>query len=319
MNPDGSNRHPITGVETTEGNSLSWTRDSATIYFSSQRGPNGWWDIYRMNRDGSNVQAITNDAPPDGDPAISPDGSVVAFVSQRDTPGHYRLFVRNALALGPIVRVTPAVNADDGNPSWRAITSVPCPTPVVLADVQVAASADGVHLTWKTSEEVDHAFFGVFRSTEAGGTFAQVNERPILGAGQYEYLDASAAAGSRYWYKLAAYSRGGDVDYFGPYAVDAGPLPTRLAVSAATPNPFQLQSSFRVTLSEQGALRVTIHDVAGRLVQRIAESDRLESGRYTYAWDGQRSDGSRAPRGIYFVRVQSGGETRTIRLVLHRN
>ncbi len=56
--------------------------DGSTIAFMSERAGN--WEIYRIDRDGSNLVALTSDSASDGLPTWSPDGSKIAFVSNRD-------------------------------------------------------------------------------------------------------------------------------------------------------------------------------------------------------------------------------------------
>jgi Tol biopolymer transport system component len=48
----------------------------------SKRGGN--WEIYRVDLDGGNLSALTSDSASDGLPTWSPDGSKIAFVSNRD-------------------------------------------------------------------------------------------------------------------------------------------------------------------------------------------------------------------------------------------
>ncbi len=43
----------------------------------------GNWELYRANADGSDVVRLTDNAAPDGLPAVSPDGSQIAFFSKR--------------------------------------------------------------------------------------------------------------------------------------------------------------------------------------------------------------------------------------------
>jgi uncharacterized repeat protein (TIGR01451 family) len=64
------------------------------IAFTSSRDGNG--EIYVMNSDGSAQQRLTNVPAFDGQPAWSPDGSKIAFSSQRDGPGNTEIYVMNA-------------------------------------------------------------------------------------------------------------------------------------------------------------------------------------------------------------------------------
>jgi Tol biopolymer transport system component len=46
-------------------------------------GRDGNWEIYRADATGQNVTRLTNDPASDGLPAVSPDGTQVAFISNR--------------------------------------------------------------------------------------------------------------------------------------------------------------------------------------------------------------------------------------------
>jgi len=64
------------------------------IVFVSDRDDNGNSDIYSCNADGSNVIRLTNDPGDDGQPAWSPDGTRIAFTSNRD--GYAGVYIMNA-------------------------------------------------------------------------------------------------------------------------------------------------------------------------------------------------------------------------------
>jgi Tol biopolymer transport system component len=64
-----------------------------------------------MNADGTNVARLTNHAAFDQQPAWSPDGSKIAFVSQRD--GNSEIYVMHADGSNQ-TRLTD----DDANPAW---------------------------------------------------------------------------------------------------------------------------------------------------------------------------------------------------------
>ena len=45
------------------------------------------YQVYSMNADGSNQVNLTNTSSSDGEPSWSPDGTKIAFASDRDRPG----------------------------------------------------------------------------------------------------------------------------------------------------------------------------------------------------------------------------------------
>ena len=79
-----------------------------------------------------------------------------------------------------------------------------------------------------------------------------------------------------------------------------------LAVEPNIPNPFNPWTRIAFTLPTAGRARVTVVDVAGRIVATLLEQN-LPQGRHTVEWNGTVSAGGTAPSGVYFVRVESGG------------
>ncbi len=67
-------------------------KPAARIAFSS--GPNGNFEIFIMNQDGSGITQITNDPANDTNPVWSNDGKKIAFVSDRD--GTQKIYVMGA-------------------------------------------------------------------------------------------------------------------------------------------------------------------------------------------------------------------------------
>jgi Tol biopolymer transport system component len=59
----------------------------------------GNWEIYRSNADGSDQVRLTDNAANDGLPAWSPDGSTIAFVSDRD--GSWSMWAMTPGGLSP--------------------------------------------------------------------------------------------------------------------------------------------------------------------------------------------------------------------------
>jgi glucose/arabinose dehydrogenase len=85
-------------------------------------------------------------------------------------------------------------------------------------------------------------------------------------------------------------------------------------LSEVAPNPFTTSSRFAVRLSRPGRLDVTIVDVAGRQVARLATGERA-AGTYAFVWDGTDRTGRRAGPGTYFLRAAFDGQVSTRSLI----
>ena len=95
MNPDGSGQRRL-GPAFPD---TDWSPDGQKIVFTTwgdRRGPSGTnlSDIYVTNADGSGRERLTTNPGSDGDPAWSPDGRKIAFVSGRD--GNSGIYVMKA-------------------------------------------------------------------------------------------------------------------------------------------------------------------------------------------------------------------------------
>ena len=92
---------------------------------------------------------------------------------------------------------------------------------------------------------------------------------------------------------------------------------TELRMSPAWPNPFRSETTIAFMLPDDGSATVSIYNVAGRLVKKLP-AQRCSAGRNERAWDGTNAAGDRVASGVYFVRVTSGGEAATGKVVLVR-
>ena len=96
---------------------------------------------------------------------------------------------------------------------------------------------------------------------------------------------------------------------------ELSPVPVKAAVelSAARPNPFGRSTTFSVNLPREATIELTVHDVTGRIVARLAQG-RLAAGARTFTWD---ANGARD--GVYYVRLMVDGQVRSTRVALLRD
>jgi len=91
----------------------------------------------------------------------------------------------------------------------------------------------------------------------------------------------------------------------------------RLRVGPIIPNPARGAMRFTLELPDAAEVRVEVFDLDGRRV-RMLSPGRLPAGSRSLAWDGTDAFGARVAPGIYFNRVQVGGQAVTRRFVVLR-
>ncbi|HMB69440.1 MAG TPA: FlgD immunoglobulin-like domain containing protein, partial [bacterium] len=86
---------------------------------------------------------------------------------------------------------------------------------------------------------------------------------------------------------------------------------------AAEPNPFRGTTRVAFQLERERSVRVSVLDVTGRAVRTLHDG-RAPAGRSVIAWDGRDAAGNRTAAGIYFFRLESETESRTLKGTLLR-
>lgn len=160
--------------------------------------------------------------------------------------------------------------------------------------VQAHWERAGVRVQWMLRPAVDGATFHVYRREGSSRTWLRLTSEPVAGT---TYLDATAEAGVAYTYRVALAT--GDVTV---QAADVGvraTLPGNVVLRGASPNPFNASTRVRFTLSEAMAVELTVHDILGREVVRLAEGQH-EVGEHQVLFDGRD-----LASGVYFLRLQA--------------
>jgi len=90
-------------------------------------------------------------------------------------------------------------------------------------------------------------------------------------------------------------------------------VPERLTLLGNYPNPVSRSTTIEYALPEKRQVRLTLYDVLGRRVQVLARGQK-RAGFHRVQWSGARKLAS----GIYFYRLQAGGETTVKKMTIVR-
>jgi hypothetical protein len=130
-----------------------------------------------------------------------------------------------------------------------------------------------------------------------------------------EFVDAEAAVGAEYWYRLVLRLQDGTEVLAGPVQVTMAARWTTALFAPAIAGRGQ-PVEVRYSLAASGTpVRLEIFDVAGRRV-RLLERGAQAAGHYVLGWDRRNDAGARVVRGLYFVRLSAGDTHRSRKLLL---
>ena len=87
-------------------------------------------------------------------------------------------------------------------------------------------------------------------------------------------------------------------------------IPATLELAPNYPNPFNPETTIPFGLPEAAHVTLRVYDLLGRQVEVLVDGT-LSAGRHVIRWDAAQYSS-----GVYLVRIQAGGETRTQRLTL---
>lgn len=93
------------------------------------------------------------------------------------------------------------------------------------------------------------------------------------------------------------------------------PRPAEIQEISATPNPFNPRTRIAFALDTAGSVKVTIHDVRGRVLAVLADGV-LPAGRHELVWDGRGVLGQGESSGVHFVRVETATRVDKHKLIL---
>ncbi|MFB6232130.1 MAG: T9SS type A sorting domain-containing protein [Salinibacter sp.] len=189
------------------------------------------------------------------------------------------------------------------------------PLPVELSDFEATVDGERVRLTWTTASETNNVSFRVQRRVgDEGSTWTTVGS--VEGAGtttearSYRFVDEELPyEADRLTYRLKQVDTDGSASYSKEVTVERSVKEVELL--GTYPNPAQQRATVRYAVPERQDVKIYLYDILGRRVQTVVDGER--EGRHK-----RQLDVSRLASGVYFLRLQAEGQTRTQKLTVVR-
>ena len=189
--------------------------------------------------------------------------------------------------------------------------------PVEFADFGAVRNGNSVELTWQTASETNNAGFTVQRETESGWTSLDFVESKVTGGTttettSYRYTVDQELDPGTHRFRLQQKDLDGTTSLSDVVTVDVG-LDEAVSLSAPAPNPTAGTATLEFGVTEATEVTVSVYNVLGQRVQTLYQG--------TPQADQVRDvtvDASTLSSGVYFVRMQADGQTRTERLTVVR-
>jgi hypothetical protein len=80
------------------------------------------------------------------------------------------------------------------------------------------------------------------------------------------------------------------------------------------PNPFTGGTEIKYQLANRGKVKLGVYNVLGQAVRELV-SGKQEAGTYAIRWDGKDGTGKTISSGVYFYRLEAGGQSQTRKMV----
>ena len=185
----------------------------------------------------------------------------------------------------------------------------------LLDGFSAVPAASGLALSWSTSDPRPVLGWRVERLEAEGAVL--VAELPV---GRTHCEDAGADAGRDQVYRLTALHPYDLESALGPFhslLEDGGDSALRFSLGQSLPNPMRESARIDYVLPAPGTVNLRVFDAQGRLLRTLVEGEQ-PAGQASRLWDGRDAQGRRVPTGVYFYRLEAGGEVLTRKLMVIR-
>lgn len=184
-----------------------------------------------------------------------------------------------------------------------------------------------VMLEWVTQSETGVMGYYLYRNLNPEvGTAERINAfitaTNTSQETSYAFIDREATPGHMWYYWLQNIDFSGDSNFHGPVSVnvtDPGSItpiiPLQTGLQQIYPNPFNLQATILYGLAKEASITIEILNSKGAVVRKLVNAAK-QAGNYRILWNGLNDQGITVTSGVYFVRMTSGRQSSTLKLVM---
>ena len=198
---------------------------------------------------------------------------------------------------------------------WSFVTMISPPGEVILLNPETGSEGVAAYASfdWQGMEGVDRYHLQVIRESPSSSSPIFVVDDSTLTVSQYTMTTPLEYSGSYLW-KVRAHNESG----FGPWCPEASfvvaigtatedpdEIPTEYCLAEPYPNPFNPSTRIEFGLPEAAHVTVAVFDATGRVAAVLADGHK-PAGHHVVTWDA-----SNVGSGVYFVRLQADGQSRT--------
>jgi hypothetical protein len=188
--------------------------------------------------------------------------------------------------------------------------------PVNLTLFEAKAVENSAILRWQTASETDNDYFIIERSAD-GRLFESIGK--VEGNGttnrtsSYQYLDKDIAnSGNVFYYRLQQVDKDGTVDYSSVVSV-AFENNEADFTALVLPNPASKETFVLLQGVDNGKITVEVFDIHGKLLS--TQSENISNSGKTI----QLQNVEILEKGMYFVHVNTNGQSRVVKLLKQPN
>ncbi len=193
-------------------------------------------------------------------------------------------------------------------------TTAPRYVPFTLSRFTAQADGKGLRLIWEPGDDRPRSSYRIYRS-EAGGEYSLV-QGGLLAGDRREFIDLTAPPERTWLYKIGSTDPVGRETVVGPFKYSGEkPRTIQFALRSSSPNPSRHGAALSFSLPSTADVKLRVYSVAGRLVRTLHDGP-ADAGVTTAEWNGRDDRGERVPSGVYFARIVTGDDEKSVKITL---